>query len=126
MSAHAEVVVTSLGRPPTMNSVLGAGKYDWGMRGRIEWRDAALADALTVDPKLRLTPPVKVTVTVLCADRRRQDLGAAMPAAKAIIDGIVLAKWIPDDEPQTITELTFTAHQTNAKHGIKVKVEETI
>lgn len=61
--------------------------------------------------QIERVPPLKwVTVEVahLCKDRRLPDIGAAFPAVKAGIDGIVDAGVIPDDNAEFLHALTFT------------------
>jgi hypothetical protein len=50
---------------------------------------------------------VEITVRQCCVDRRRPDLGACIPAAKAAIDGIVDAGVLPDDNDDYVRLLSF-------------------
>lgn len=48
-----------------------------------------------------------LTVTVHPPDRRRRDLDNTMPTVKAIVDGIVDAKVLPDDNRNHLASLTL-------------------
>lgn len=63
------------------------------------WRRNAYYAALNLSRR-RVTPPVEIEITPLHANARSpQDTGACHPAAKAVIDGLVDAHVIPDDDP---------------------------
>ena len=52
---------------------------------------------------------------------RLQDVGACNPSVKAVIDGIVDAKVIPDDSADFVKEIRFLP-ATRSKNGLVVKL----
>lgn len=74
-----------------------------------KWREAFRI--LALEQKIpHYLSEVEVVVTPYLADRRGvQDVGAAFPAAKASIDGLVDAKVMEDDDPTILTFLGFRA-----------------
>lgn len=94
---------------------------EWRMRGKVRYvdmrnRGEAPATAATI----------AVTVQQLSKDRRwLQDVGAQMPAVKAVVDGIVEAGLIPDDNPQYLTALTFLRPDICGRDGLRVTIETT-
>lgn len=63
------------------------------------WRELA-AEACADKPAFDGNRPVTVAVYTALRTKRSQDCGAAYPAVKAAIDGMVDAGIIPDDTPQ--------------------------
>lgn len=109
-----------LGRPLTLNRMLGGKGYRYAKK---QWRDAGRQAALDHNPDLRFTPPVTIDVTVLTTGGRQQDVGSAMPAAKAVIDGLIDANWLTDDSPDIVTHLNFNPHQPHTHNGLRVTVK---
>lgn len=55
---------------------------------------------------------------------RTPDVGACLPAAKASIDALVDCGVLPDDSPEFVRSLTFTAPQHGPGHAIELVIEE--
>lgn len=122
MNVDPLVEITHLGRPVTMNAILGAKKLEWGHRGRIAWRDAAHAAAVELGLP-EITTPCAVDATVLYGGGPIQDVGACAPTVKAVIDGLVLAGWLNGDDPAHIARIIYSPHElTNGVHGLRVRV----
>lgn len=66
---------------------------------------------------------VQVIVTPYLENRRGvQDVGAAFPAAKAAIDGLVDARVMEDDDPSILTYLAFNAPIFGQGNGLVLEV----
>lgn len=70
------------------------------------WRDGFHAAALVKGSAMTWCD---ITVDHIKPTRRNIDVAACVPAAKAGIDGIVLAGVLPDDTPEYVRTLTFNA-----------------
>lgn len=113
-----EIVVTGT-RPITMNQMLGSSRYRWEKQ---EWRDAAEQACRRDLPGVHIEGQVNVCVAVLCADGRRQDVGAAAPTAKLIVDAAVRAGIIDDDGPDVVRSVRYGGHLPFERHGISVRI----
>jgi hypothetical protein len=69
------------------------------------WRDAYAG--LCLEQRVPALQWVKVEALQACRDGRMPDIGAAFPAVKAAIDGVVDAGVIPDDNAAYLHALTF-------------------
>lgn len=66
-----------------------------------------------------LTPPVSLTATIAYPRRvRRRDAANLAPTIKAILDGIVDAGILPDDNDHVITATTYVADSETNRDGI--------
>ena len=116
--------ITTLGRPPTMNALIrasGAGKRGGHAVTREikAWRHAAQAVSQYLGP---MNLPVEIEAIPTQPDGRwAADTGAALPALKAVIDGLVDAGLIPDDGPDTVTAITMRRWELGPA-GLLVKV----
>lgn len=89
---------------------------------RLHFRDVArrasalrkLASKETVQP---LQSPVRVTVTVQQDTARRFDPANWYPTVKPLIDGLVDAGILSDDDSKNIEQVTFTHGQTQCEKG---------
>jgi hypothetical protein len=97
-------------RPWALNAERAGGKR--GVGGRYgqsiltkEWRKEYAR--LCLVQKVPALQHVDIEVRQICRDRRRCDVGAVFPAAKAAIDGIVDAGVIPDDTDDYVHETAF-------------------
>jgi hypothetical protein len=70
-----------------------------------EWREAFTALAAGCSPLTWAEAEVRVYLR----DMRGQDVGGALPAAKAAIDGVVDAGVLPGDDPRYLHRLSFVA-----------------
>lgn len=112
-------------RPWALNSERAGGDRGVGGRRGVsaltkEWR-AAYGNLCLVEkvPALR---QVKIEVRQICRDRRRGDVGAIMPAAKAAIDGLTDAGVIPDDTDEYLPELDFRPALIRGYDGLWLQV----
>ena len=82
----------------------------WATKARRthHWRIAAGILARATTPNL-LRTPVAITVTVHRTSGRRADASNLAPTAKACIDGLVDAGWLPDADDQHVIATTFVA-----------------
>jgi len=112
------ITVTILGpRPPTLNAERTGANGGWRHQAEITrlWRGhtkvAAFQIRFGAASPFPLAGPLVATVIPLHADDRRaaQDVGACIPAAKAVIDGLRDARIITDDGPDVVTRLVFEA-----------------
>ena len=71
-----------------------------------EWKDAFYW--LAKDARVPTCERIAVTVDVQMPGVV-QDICNAYPAAKAAVDGLVAARVIPDDTPEHLVAMTFTA-----------------
>lgn len=75
-----------------------------------------------------VTAPVEITCTVQYARAGRHDAHNLQPTAKALIDGLVDAGVIADDDDQHVAAVTFRAATGKGKPGhttIHVALKET-
>jgi hypothetical protein len=84
----------------------------------IQWRTARRRAG---EPD-RFLEPVKIEVLVSYRRKPMSDTGNCFPHAKAIVDGIVDAQAIVDDDPAHVAELTFQAPVLGTKDRIVVVV----
>lgn len=112
-------------RPWTLNAERKGGKGSTGGRFATaaltkEWRDV-FAKLAVVEHMYPLSW-ANIEVAQLCRDRRIPDVGACMPAVKAAIDGLVDAGIIPNDSPQYVRSLTFTAPTTVGYDALSLRI----
>lgn len=87
-----------------------------------KWREAFFLLAIEQHLPHYLTD-VKVIVTPYLESRRgTQDVGAAFPAAKAAVDGLVDAKVMEDDNPRILTFLGFNAPIFGQGNGLELEI----
>lgn len=95
--------------PPTLpwsvNAVPGSVRAKIALSKRKQaWRDAAYYTAYAKN--LRAVPPSNVRVSIpFTTTRRRDPHNYVGTVVKAVIDGLVLAKVWPDDNPEWVTVL---------------------
>lgn len=110
------------GRPLTTNKVATLHRQAWATITRTErhtWQVLAMKAGI---PTLERAT---ITVTPLHRDRRSpQDVGACAPAAKAIIDGLVDARVLPDDGPEHLVSLTFLPPDICGRDGLRLRIDE--
>lgn len=73
------------------------------------WREAFALEAMASDMPRPLPGPVHIGVSPYTRYRYKQDVGACFPTAKAAIDGLVDAGFLPNDEAEWVNMLTFCA-----------------
>lgn len=71
------------------------------------WRERAAKCADPLGVGLGFIGPVHVTFQPHLRGKRRQDVGACLLVAKACVDGLVDAGWLPDDSDEYVVGLTF-------------------
>ena len=117
-----EIILTTLGRPPTLNRVVRMNSI--GKRSKItrEWREAATQ--LWSYHDAEIIPPVKVIATPLhnnmCSP---QDAGACLPAVKATIDGAVDTGLLADDDYRYVRSVILEAPEFSTVDGLRVRLE---
>lgn len=117
-----EIILTTLGRPPTLNRVVRMNSI--GQRSKItrEWRDAATE--LWSYHDVEIIPPVEVIATPLHRNRLSpQDAGACLPAVKATIDGAVDAGLLADDDYRYVRSVILEAPEFSTVDGLRVRLE---
>lgn len=95
-------------------------------RARVDksWRDEVAYLAIAARPRARFARAA-ITVEQTCrAGTTLPDVGACYPAAKAAIDGLVDAGVIPNDTPEHLVSLTFTAPAHGERDSLVLIVEE--
>lgn len=117
---EATIQVTT-GRPPTLNTTLGGARWRYVKQ---EWRKAGKAACEAVDPTLRFAAPVTIDAQVLTSGGNQQDVGAAAPAVKAVVDGVVDAGWLADDDPTVVRSLNFLPHRRGSHNGLTLTIRE--
>lgn len=92
---------------PGMKLISANDREHWGKRSaRVKaWRIAGRNAAL--DTRIKLSPPVTITATVHRISDRKQDAPNIAPTVKAIIDGIVDAKLLPEDNDNIVSWVKF-------------------
>ena len=99
------------GRPWTMNEALRSHWRDNHAKTKA-YRETAFflfRQALGPPKKGKFLPLLTVNIWPRFTDRRLQDVGAAMPMLKAVIDGLVDTQWLKDDNPENIQRIIFHA-----------------
>jgi len=97
----------------------------WATKARRthHWRIAAGILARATTPNL-LRTPVAITVTVHRVSARKADATNLAPTAKACIDGLVDAGWLPDDDDTRITSTTFVAGHPRKPPALTITITE--
>lgn len=91
-------------RPVSLNASYGHSRYDRTAHV-IEWRQAFWLLA----KEAKIPPLTAIEVLVHCGmSGKLQDIGNCYTSAKAAIDGLVLARVIPDDTGDHVHLLSFT------------------
>lgn len=73
------------------------------------WREAFALEAMASELPRPLPGPIHVGVAPFLKGHWQQDLGACFPTAKAAIDGLVDAGFLPHDGPDWVKILSFCA-----------------
>lgn len=108
---------------PAETSIAWSLRFDerpWTSNTQRRWHHHRRADAvrrwrqafalLAREQRIPLLDAIEITATPYLANRRgQQDVGGCYPAAKAAIDGLADAGVVPDDGPDHVRSLTFTA-----------------
>lgn len=114
------------GRPPSANKQRGRNHRMETARETSSWRTRArvrYTDARNKGKAPSAVHAVSVTACQMSQDRRwLQDIGACMPAVKAVIDGFVDGGLIPDDTPEHLRALTFLPPDICGRNGLRVVV----
>lgn len=87
------------------------------------WRAVTRLAART-DSHDPLVTPVAITITVHRASARKSDATNLAPTAKACIDGLVDAGWLPDDDDTHITATTFVAGEPRKPPALTITITE--
>lgn len=102
------------GAPPTLNEQRRTRDRHQVARQNAHYRaqGRTLGYQLTRDG-LHHVPAVRIRAVHERLNRRSiPDVGACMPAVKALVDGLVDAGCFPDDGPHIVRELTFAVEVT--------------
>ena len=101
---------------------------------RLHWREkarrvAALRQIATHRGRAipAVQPPVHVVAVIGYPTARRADPPNAEPTVKAIIDGLVTARVLPDDDGRVIRRLSFERDQRRSERGtyrVTIRLEE--
>ena len=87
------------------------------------WREAA-AGAIWVNPRVKpLHESARVIVAVRFPTNHRRDVGNYYPTAKAILDGLVDAGVLPDDNDQHVTGPDMRRDRPNGPLRVTVWIE---
>ena len=127
MSAGPYVLVIDwLGRPLLANQ---ANKMHWAQLGRARtaWGDAAIMAARIA----KLPPLDRVTFTVqpeYPSRRNLPDPDGCSPCVKGIIDGLVRARFLPDDTAAHVAAVTYLPPRVKpgAQPGIVVTIRPRV
>lgn len=87
------------------------------------WRTHAEMQA-TIDRCGYWTKPVHITVLVRFPTNHRRDVGNYYPTAKAIVDGLVDAGVLPDDNDDHLTGPDLRRERPNGPLRVTVTIEE--
>lgn len=108
------------GLPPTPNT-----KVHWAVKAKTakKWRTQARYLALKARP-IGHKPFISVELTIVRGSARPCDIDNAIAAAKPLIDGIVDAKIISDDNPNVVKAIRYEWQKTAPKAGyVKIIVD---
>lgn len=102
-----DLTFTAPNRPASINRTKS---MHWGARTRLldPWRDLAWATARNYRVQARTFVPVPITVQVVLPFRtanRRDPHNYTGTVVKAVVDGLVKAQVVPDDNPDWVTVL---------------------
>ncbi|MGH9045868.1 MAG: hypothetical protein ACRDVW_00970 [Acidimicrobiales bacterium] len=87
-----------------------------------EWRQAFAI--LAREAQMPALERIAVTALPIRANRRsRPDVAACYPAVKAAIDGLVDAGVVPDDDPDHVAEIRFSAPAMGSHDALVLVVE---
>lgn len=73
------------------------------------WRESFALEAMVSDLPRPIPGPVHIGVGTFLKHKYKQDVGACFPTAKAAIDGLVDAGFLPHDGPEWVRMLSFCA-----------------
>lgn len=85
-----------------------------------EWREAFCV--LAIEQKIPLQDKIVVVATPILKSHP-QDVGSALPAAKAAIDGIVDAGVIVDDTPDHLKAIMFKAPE-KGRNALRIEIHK--
>jgi hypothetical protein len=93
------------------------------------WRELAAATVHAeyghADPGESWYPTAHITLHIRFPDRRRHDIGNLYPyVAKPIIDGLVDARLIPDDDDQHLVGPDMRRDPDRGPHRITIEIRE--
>lgn len=89
-----------LNKERTLHPMVRAKAVKW-------WREAFALEAMASDMPRPIPGPVHIVVCPMDRYLYKQDVGACFPTAKAAIDGLVDAGFLPDDGTDYVKRLTF-------------------
>jgi Holliday junction resolvase RusA-like endonuclease len=113
---------TIYGTLPGLNDIVGAARTHWSASASQKKNATeACADAAKALPVI--TPPVRVKI-VWFEPNERRDVDNIVAASKFVLDGVVAAGKLPDDNRKNFVGITH-AVVTDRKHPrIVVEIEE--
>lgn len=106
--------------PPSLNA-----RLHWSRRAEIT---NVFKEQVYWSCKERKIPKMQVvTITIRAASVRPPDLDNLAASVKPLIDGLVLAKIVPDDDPEHVTCLTIESRRvrTFSDENLVLTIEET-
>jgi Holliday junction resolvase RusA-like endonuclease len=109
---------------PPADLISANDRLHWRKRAELTkaWRDAALVHALSksVGPFDR----AHITVAIRFATNHRRDVGNYYPTAKAIVDGLVDAGLLEDDDDTRIVGPDLRRHIPNGTPLVTITIQE--
>ena len=119
-----EIVLEFGRRPPSVNGGHG-NRYQKAATTKL-WRTlgrSVMQEAINEGRAPRHAEVVTITAQQLAKHGGgHQDLGNALPAVKAIEDGIVDTGFIPDDTPAHVVRLSFIPPDACGRDGLRVYI----
>jgi len=108
-------------RPTTLNAERAS---HWSARAQAtrEWREAF--GWLAKQQKIPRLTTVTIEVVVESKTRRLADVGAAWPATKAAVDGVVDAGVLDDDGPSNVLAVTLHAPVHTGRDALTLRISE--
>ena len=116
------IVDHSTDRPLTMNALVNLNRFAWAKHTReTRGRWWLLAREASIPPLAAAT----ITVTPLHRDGRSpQDVGAMAPHVKAVVDGLIDAGVLPDDDPTHLHAITYRGPRVCGHNGLELVITE--
>jgi Holliday junction resolvase RusA-like endonuclease len=116
------MIFLTLPLPPDRGNARG----HWRVRYRKEqaWKvrfAVALQEYGAVKPR---HPLARVRLAVLVVTKRAADLDNCAARIKPILDGLVRAGWLANDDPAHLTALTVTQETDTRRPRVEVTIEE--
>jgi Holliday junction resolvase RusA-like endonuclease len=111
--------------PPGLQLLSLNGRQHWAARNRAAQALKKAAWAKALQAKLPRLERVAITVEYQPPDKRRRDPDNYAATGKPLIDGLVIAGILPDDNSAHVTDVHFTIGPVHPRGRVIIRIRET-